>query len=244
MPKNQIVVYLKSVLANRTPIFILGVVLAIITGGLIIVMPKSYNVETVIQIGLVVDGQGISPVETPQQLVYKIINDVYGVKIREKLSLSSADFPKIVVEFPKDTVLVRSLIRTTKPEMASLILGELNGLILRDHNLIISIQKDALEADAKVIKDRLGLIEPSPANLYNAAWQLAMLNLAADLGVGEGRQKSLASLFRMTTVVKEPTAYQPEAWKNFLKNFLVMFLLGLVLGIIWFILKEWWRQNQ
>jgi len=134
--------YVKVIIKRKKTILFWFFGLAIIAGiWSFFVLPKVYKIDTALEIG-VLQGRLI---ESPTQLVGKIDGDVYGIRVREDLNISEAEWPKRKTENPKETNLIRIAIESKETEKSENILKEVNNLILKEHQDIINIEKDLIE---------------------------------------------------------------------------------------------------
>jgi len=143
--------YVKVILKRKLFVLVLFLAAVFAAGVFSFLSAKIYKIDTFLEVGRLI--------EPPTQLVRKIEGDVYGVKVREKLDVSEEEWPKIKVENPKDTNLVIIAIESAKPEKAKNILGEVNDLILAEHQEIIKTKKELLEKDIKTAEDKIKLVE-------------------------------------------------------------------------------------
>ncbi|MBZ9572231.1 hypothetical protein KJA15_02800 [Patescibacteria group bacterium] len=153
-------------------LFLLGVIIA---GVLTILQPKTYKIETTIEIGKI----DKDLLEDPSQIMEKIKIGVYG------------DYPDIEVNNPKNTNLVKIETVSTDPEDTKKILGSINKSVLIDHTEKIDSQRDILEKTiGKLQKDIPFLISKDQEI---AGLQLEIYNL----------QKQIGDL-RSTKIIAEP----------------------------------------
>ena len=140
--------YVKVILKRKKTILFWFFGLAIIAGIISFVMPKVYEIDTALEVGILEKASGTNDeqlMESPTQLVGKIDGDVYGIKVREDLNILEEDWPKIKTENPKGTNLVAISIESKETEKSENILKEINDLILGEHQDIINVKKDLIE---------------------------------------------------------------------------------------------------
>jgi len=133
--------YVRVILKRKKTILFWFFGLAIIAGIISFIMPEVYKIDTALEIGAL-QGQSI---ESPTQLVGKIDGDVYGIRVREDLNISEAEWPKRKTENPKGTNLIRIVIESKETEISENVLKEVNNLILKEHQDIVNIEKDLIE---------------------------------------------------------------------------------------------------
>ncbi len=112
---------------------------------------KVYWIDTALEIGTTQDGI----IEAPRQVLEKIDGDVYGVNIREILGISKKQYPKIKMEFPKDTSLIRVGTESSDTELAKSILGEINNLIIKEHDKKINLEKDLIGKNIETAQNNI-----------------------------------------------------------------------------------------
>ena len=150
--------YVKVILKRKRLILAIFLGAAIVAGIFSFLMPKVYKIDTALEVGIIEKAMGTAPgqlVESPTQLVGKIDSDVYGIKVREKLNVSQIEYPKIKVENPKDTNLVKMTIESADSEKAKNILEEINTLILIEHQEKIKAEKELLEKNIELFKNNI-----------------------------------------------------------------------------------------
>ena len=155
--------YVKVILKRKRLILGLFFGAAIAAGVFSFILPKVYKIDTSLEIGQIAG----AVMESPGQVVEKIDGDVYGIFVREKLKIPEIEYPKIKVENPKNTRLVKVAIESSKPEKAKNILEEVNNLILDEHQEIIEIQKGLLEKNIKTAEDKIKLVEADIQRIEN-----------------------------------------------------------------------------
>ena len=133
--------YVKVILKRKVFILFLFLGAMIAAGVFSFLMPKVYEIDTVLEIGKV----GETMVETPSQLMGKIEGDVYGVLARAKLNISETEYPTVKTENPAGTTIIKMAIKSKDVELSKEILNEKNELIISDHQNKIESEKELLE---------------------------------------------------------------------------------------------------
>jgi len=160
--------YVKVILKRKKLILSWFLGLAIIAGIFSFLMPNVYKISTSLEIGRIEKATEIAQeqlIESPVQLVSKIEGDVYGIRTRDELNISELEWPKIKVENPNGTELVRIIIESKEPEKAKDILGKMNDLISEDHQNIIDSKKELLEKNIGTAEEKIGLTESNIVNI-------------------------------------------------------------------------------
>jgi capsular polysaccharide biosynthesis protein len=240
----------------------LAMTIAVIVASL--VMPKIYKIETSLEIGSI----GGAIVEVPSQIVEKINNDVYGILVRQELGISEDKYPKIKTENPKDTNLVTISIESDKTQEAKNILGDINNLILKEHEEKIQKKKELIQQDIERSKNKITSLEEEKKNLeakvaslqrvlvyqQDPGSQFAFFDTKENL---EKKKQEIESLYmginllqgalddvRFTSVIKEPIASEKPVKPNLILNTVIAAVLGLFLGVFLAFIKEWWEKNR
>jgi len=160
--------YVKVILKRKKLILGWFLGLAIIAGVFSFLMPKVYKIDTSLEIGKIestIETIQDQLIESPIQLVGKIDGDVYGTKVRNELDISELEWPKIKVENPKGTELVKIIIESKESDKAKDILEKINNLILEDHQNIIDSKKELLEKNIGITEEKIGLNENNIINI-------------------------------------------------------------------------------
>ena len=184
------------ILWKRRKLILLGTLfLAIGAAGICLLLPKVYEVSTIIEPGIrpIADynGQIVNeiPVVTPEALRESILGGAYDGRIQKKLNIAPKDYPKIRVVTPKNTLLVKLSIESSKPEQALAILNELVSQAGSD------IQ-DKLESEKNKIASEIKLAQINDQSLVEkiklVEKQLTVIT-AKMQDLEKNRQKSLAS---------------------------------------------------
>ena len=102
------------VLWKRKALIIWGTLLiAILGAGVVFLLPKTYEVVTIIQPGSrpITDEKGQiiqeKPVESPEAIKENVLGGAFDEQIQQQLNIPVGRFPKFKVELPKDTLLVK-----------------------------------------------------------------------------------------------------------------------------------------
>lgn len=145
------------ILWKRKKLILLGTLfLTIGAVGVSLLLPKVYAVSAIIEPGIRpiadVNGQIINemPVVTPDALREAILGGAYDGRIKDKLKVASADYPKIRVVTLKNTLLVNISIESSKPEQALAILNELVSLVSDDIQETLESEKSKVRNEIKL----------------------------------------------------------------------------------------------
>ncbi|MDF1498743.1 MAG: Wzz/FepE/Etk N-terminal domain-containing protein, partial [Patescibacteria group bacterium] len=137
--------YVKVIIKRRKLIAQIFVISVIIAGVISFMMPKIYKISTSLNIGYSITQDGLMLIESPDNIISKINNDVYGVSIRNKLNISESSYPKIKAENKKGTELLNITIESSDTNQAQNILKAMNDLIINEHQKKIKLQKELTE---------------------------------------------------------------------------------------------------
>lgn len=258
--------YVKVILKRKRLILAVFLAGAIIAGVFSFITPKVYKVDTSLEIGKIGGEAGV--LESPSQVVEKIKNDVYGGLVREKLKISEANYPKIKIENPKDTNLIKMVTESSKPELAKDILEEIAHSILEGHQEVIKNKKEILEKDIERIKNKIKFLEEEKNNLeakvealqrilpyqQTPGTQFALFDAKEKLEVKKQEienlyfqinslQRSLDDI-KPTQIIKEPVISEKPIKPNFILNTVAAAMLGLFLGIFFAFFAEWWIKAK
>jgi capsular polysaccharide biosynthesis protein len=145
------------ILWKRRKLILLGTLfLTIGAAGISLLLPKVYEVSTIIEPGIRpiadVNGQIVNemPVVTPEALREGILGGAYDARIQKKLNIAPKDYPKIRVVTPKNTLLVKISIESSKPEQALAILNELVSLVGSDIQEKLESEKSKIGNEIKL----------------------------------------------------------------------------------------------
>lgn len=145
------------ILWKRRKLILVGTLLLTIgAAGISLLLPKVYEVSTLLEPGIrpIADanGQIISemPVVTPDALRENILGGAYDARIQKKLNIAPKDYPKIKVVTPKNTLLVKISIESSKPEQALAILNELVSLAGSDIQEKLESEKSKIGNEIKL----------------------------------------------------------------------------------------------
>jgi capsular polysaccharide biosynthesis protein len=145
------------ILWKRRKLILLGTLfLTIGAAGISLLLPKVYEVSTIIEPGIRpiadVNGQIVNemPVVTPEALREGILGGAYDARIQKKLNIAPKDYPKIRVVTPKNTLLVKISIESSKPEQALAILNELVSLVGSDIQEKLESEKSKIGHEIKL----------------------------------------------------------------------------------------------
>lgn len=177
------------VLVRRKKIILTVILLAIIIVVVYSVLsPKVYKIDTTLAVGKIENPAtaGVELVEDPLQVKQKIDNDIYGILIREKLSISEINYPKIKTENPKDTNLITLKIESDKTLQAQNVLSEINNAIINEHQEKVKNRLELVDKNIKSIEEKIKLAESNIKSTENK-----MLPLDNDAGRIESKIKSV-----------------------------------------------------
>lgn len=150
-------------IAKRKWVILGIIVVAVIAAGVFNwFLPKIYKIDTVLQIGVAGPAAANTTeqlIESPNQLIEKINSDVYGNAIRKKMGISQETYLKIKTGNPRETNLVTMEIESDESQNAKNILEEINNLILKEHQEIISQKIILINQDIKSAEEQILLIE-------------------------------------------------------------------------------------
>lgn len=208
---------------------ILGLFLgpAILALILSLVLPKVYTIETILEIGKIEEGF----IEEPPVLKEKIEN-IYIELAREKLQIPYKKFPKIKVENPLGTGLIKMKTRSWKIEEVKNILNEINQKVLTDHSKKLAVKKSEIEKEILEIENQLDSLEKQ--TLYLREGLIGMITLRNTLLELENRLNNISP----TRVLKKPTVLENQKEPKPLLNMIVAGVLGIFVGICLVFLDE------
>jgi capsular polysaccharide biosynthesis protein len=183
------------ILWKRRKLILLGTLLLTIgAAGICLLLPKVYEVSTIIEPGIRpiadVNGQIVNemPVITPEALKESILGGAYDGRIQKKLNIASQDYPNIKVVTPKNTLLVKISIESSKPEQALAILNELVSQAGSDIQEKLESEKNKIAGEIKLAQindhslvEKIKLVEK----------QLTVITVKMQ-DLEKNRQKSLA----------------------------------------------------
>ena len=147
--------YVKVILKRKVFILALFLIVIIAAGIFSFLSPKTYKIDTILEIGKV----GEKMVETPEQLIGRIEGDVYGVLIRAKLNIPEAEYPIIKTENPKDTSIIKIKIESKDINLSRKVLDEKNELIIADHQEKIELEKEILNKKIETTEENIKILE-------------------------------------------------------------------------------------
>ncbi|MGB3209199.1 MAG: Wzz/FepE/Etk N-terminal domain-containing protein [Desulforhopalus sp.] len=137
---------------RKTQIIVLTLLLTLAATGISFLMPKIYEVVTILEPGKRADGV---LVKTPQTVRENILGGAYDQTVANTLNIPLADMPEFNVVIPRDTNLVKISVESSEPEQAVRILQELLIAVSSDiqEELNISIKKTKNEIAAAQMED-------------------------------------------------------------------------------------------
>jgi uncharacterized protein involved in exopolysaccharide biosynthesis len=153
------------------------------------------------------------------------------------LGIPEDKYPKIKVENPQNTNLIKMEIESANPELAKNILSEINEIILKEHQEQFDKKKAEIEENIKEIQTELSLLKKQKIYGYKdegiVQLQITLLNLKAEMNT-----------IKPTRVIKSPNvSYEPIKPRPAL-NIVIAAVFGLFIGIFLAFLKEWWKVKQ
>lgn len=165
--------YIKVIIKRKKIIVNILLIAIVVAAVLSFILPKVYKIDTSIEIGTkpvisaTVRAAGDDLIESPEQVIEKIKNDVYGVTVREKLGISEKDFPKIKTSSVKGTNLISISIESDKFEQAKSVLVEMDNLIVTKHQERTSKEKDLIEKNISSNENKLKSINSDIERVNN-----------------------------------------------------------------------------
>jgi len=170
---------------KRRAIFGMTIIVAVLALVASLALPKTYNVETILEIGTAPDQNQLNPVEDPVQLAKKIDSDFYGGGVRQKLSLSEREYPKIKVDNFAGNLISMS-ITSSDISRAKSVLKELDNAVIADYQsrgdqkkAVVLANIDIQKKDINRLKDKVQLTETEKKAL---ATDIASLDNKVDNG--------------------------------------------------------------
>ena len=254
--------YIKVILKRKWLIFGIALGAAIVAGVLSYTTPKTYKVDTIMEVGQM---EEFIP-EAPIQLVEKIKNENYNEAIKTKLNIES--IPSIEVSSPTDTRLVIMSIKSQSPDNAKKVLEELENLILEKHQGKFNTQKNILLDDKKRIENKISSLKnekeiiaekvnyltslmastPSPTNQFLLAE--AKISLERKKSEIEEQHLELNSIerkinsYEATKVIKTPSIPISSIGAGTVINTTIALILGLFVGTLLAFTTEWWKKEK
>lgn len=227
--------YIRIIIKRKSLILAFLLIGLIIAGGLIYLLPKTYQAETYLEIGscskrvdrelplqLIVNYNQVidssSMIETPFNLVEKINAGFYG------------NYSGVTVTNPVATNLIEIKSVSESPEEAKNNLENINKSILNKHNQKIETDKESLKNSIEKLQERINFLLSK--NKEVEALELEIFNI----------QKQIENI-QPTKIVKEPIIIS-ERKPNLAFNLICGGLSGLFLGVFLAFGKEWWKKNK
>jgi len=256
--------YVRVVIKRKCLVLATFLGIAIFAGTLSLLMPKVYKIDTILEVGEIEE----KPIENLGELVGRIKSDIYGVEIRDKLEILEKDYPKIKVENPKNTNLIKIETDSSNTELAKNILTEINSLILKDSQEELEKKKGELENKIEKLKDKINSLEEKKQNIESEieilekiplkdqtpASQFALFATKERLNAKEQEIENLDSQINSleeilknvqpTEIVKPPTVSTEPISPKPVLNTVIGATLGLFIGIFLAFGKEWWESNK
>jgi len=208
--------YVKVMLKRKWLILAIFLAVTIAAGVFSFLAPKVYKIDTSLEIGWI--GWVI---ESPEQVVEKINNGIYG------------KFPGIKANNPAYTNLIEIETISKDPQKTKKILEDINESILAEHNNRLNFQKNLLEEKIKRLQEKIDFLIQIPKEQETAALQLEINNL----------QGQIENLWP-TEVIKEPTISEKPVKPKPLLNIIIAAVLGIFIGVFLAFGKEWWEKSK
>lgn len=157
--------YLKVLIKRKWLIILLFSVSVIAAAVYSFMMPKVYSIDTALEIGslgIIQKDNGDRSnlvIEDPTQVVEKLKGDAYGILVRRNLNIPEDKYPRKIVDNPKDTMLVKILIKSSDAQLAKRILEEINRLIITEHSQKVKVQTSLINENIKTIEEKIKLTQ-------------------------------------------------------------------------------------
>ena len=147
------------VLWKRKILIIIGtLLLTIAAAGVSVLLPKVYEVTAILEPGTraITDGKGQiikeTPVESPESIKSVALGGAYDSFIQRELNISPINFPKIKIDIPKDTTLIKFIIESAQPEQAVDVLNELLAQISNRIHEKLAVEKKGIDNEIKLVR--------------------------------------------------------------------------------------------
>jgi len=163
----NLVDYIKVISKRKKNIVNVFLLTVAFTGAMSFLLPKVYKVETSIEIGRSFYGETETTIEDPVQVKGKIDDDIYGTMIRKKMSVSESRYPKMKTENLAGTSLVTIKLESSDASQARDILGEVNNLIIGEHESKIKSQRELMEKNIKIKENKIALLADDAERIKN-----------------------------------------------------------------------------
>lgn len=163
------------ILVKRKWLIISGTLLCLVVAVAVsLVLPKVYKVSFVADIGMVQRGDGMEPIESPENVKSKIEMG-YSFAAMQALNIPEDEFPDILVKIPKKTRLIEMAVKTDDTEEGQSILQHIKGMLLEEHGKLldqyrvklenaikgIALRKAAVYDAKKVLEKKLKILQSS-----------------------------------------------------------------------------------
>jgi len=231
MPENNDEInlkdYIKVIIKRKWLIVGITIGAAILAAILSFLIPKSYEADTILEIGKI----GTDPIELPPQLVEKIQNGNYNKLIEKNLNIEN--LPSFKAENPQNTNLVIISINSSNSDEANKILEELNKVILAEHQEKLDKKRAEIEENIKDTQEELNLLETQKK--YSEG--------IADLQINISNLRDQLNDLQPTKISKSPSLIKSES-TNIIFNIIIALIIGLLIGIIIAFIREWWEKEN
>ncbi|MCD6130020.1 MAG: hypothetical protein J7J10_03620 [Deltaproteobacteria bacterium] len=195
--------YYKVVAKRKWLILIITVLCAVAAFLISSFLPKVYKVSCVVRLGvwnILPDGK-VLYIDTPQNVVGMVKNDVFSSKIMETFQLKAP--PKFKAEIEKGTQLINISYETDKPEEGKAIVDKLIDLIKNRYGNRIKAKKDNLEKRLDILQRRKNTISLA---LKTARENTENLTKERE-GLLKEKKRSSLSVILYTTTIQQNIAY-------------------------------------
>jgi hypothetical protein len=145
-----------------------GVILALV---ICLLLPKVYQVDTLVEIGEMLgksdDFPSLPPsglIESPVQLKIKTL-DLYSIRTFSKFQIPEEKYPKLIIDTPSNLKIFKMSFHSTQPQLAIQMLADIDEQILKDHLKLMAAVKNQLEDKIKTKELEIGAIEKESRNI-------------------------------------------------------------------------------
>ncbi len=167
------------VIWKRKRLIIVGTLACMVTAGVLsFLLPQVYRVYSVVEIGTVVRGDEVVPIEDPNDTKTKI-KKAYSFKVMEELKIPEHEFPGLEVDNPKGTRIIEISTEAKDINQALNVLEKANILILNDHKSLVAeaqttlsnniktivLKVNTLKSEKKALSQKLSLLKDNRKNI-------------------------------------------------------------------------------
>lgn len=264
--------FIRVLLKRKNIVLNVTLIALIIAGIYSFISPKIYRISTLLEIGSINKSNDLrnssSLIESPEQIVEKIKNDVYGIEIRKRVNISEKEFPIMKADSIKDTSLVMIEIKSDKTDFAKKILEQVDDLIMSDHQEEIKVKKELINQDIERITEKIKGSEEEKNNLeakvdaiqkvsiiqQDPGTQFALFDSKEKLAKKKQEIENLyieinslkASLdnIKPTIVIRAPIVPDKPINPGIALNIILASIFGILVGFFVVFSKEWFEQNK